>query len=78
MLDNREELLNQIHAGEDGRAEFKEVRFGRRGVIAPNPEDLAAEMIAFANADGGVAYLGVHDSGAVRGIPPDRIDAAER
>ena len=57
---------------------FKEVRFGRRGVISPNAEDLAEEFVAFANAGGGALLLGVDDSGTVRGIPDDRIGATAR
>ena len=77
MFDTRDQILNQLHAGEDGRAEFKEVRLGDRGVVSPNTEDLAGELVAFANASGGVVFLGIEDSGAVRGIPLDQIDTVE-
>ena len=42
-----------------------------------NMEELAGELVAFANAEGGVVFLGVDDSGGVRGIPPESLDAAE-
>ena len=77
MFDTREEILEQLRAGEDGRAEFKEMRFGNRGVLSPNTEELAGELVAFANAEGGAVFLGVDDSGGVRGIPPESLDAAE-
>ena len=77
MFDTPEQIRNQLRAGEDGRAEFKEVRFGDRGVLSPNTEELAGELVAFANAEGGVVFLGVDDSGAVPGIPPERWDAVE-
>ena len=77
MFESRDRILDQLRAGEDGRAEFKEVRFGNRGVVSPNTEELAGELVAFANAEGVVVFLGVDDSGAVRGIPPARIDAVE-
>ena len=77
MFESRDRILDQLRAGEDGRAEFKEVRFGNRGVVSLNTEELAGELVAFANAEGGVVFLGVDDSGAVRGIPPARIDAVE-
>ena len=77
MFDTPEQIRSQLRAGEDGRAEFKEVRFGGRGVLSPNTEELAGELVAFANAEGGVVFLGVDDSGAVRGIPPERWDAVE-
>ena len=78
MFDTAEQMLEQIRAGEDGRAEFKELRLRDRRVIAPNTEDLASELVAFANADGGAVFLGVDDAGAVTGIPPDRLDLAEQ
>ena len=77
MFDTPEQIRSQLRAGEDGRAEFKEVRFGGRGVLSPNTEELAGELVAFANAEGGVVFLGVDDSGAVRGIPPERWDTVE-
>ena len=77
MFDTRDQILNQLRAGEDGRSEFKEVRFGDRGVLAPNTQDLAGELVAFANAEGGAVFLGVDDSGAVRGIPLDQVDMVE-
>ena len=78
MFDTPEQIRNQLRAGEDGRAEFKEIRFGDRGVLSPNTEELAGELVAFANAEGGVVFLGVDDSGAVHGLPPDRLDSVEQ
>ncbi len=78
MFDTAEQMLEQIRAGEDGRAEFKELRLRDRRVIAPNTEDLASELVAFVNADGGAIFLGVDDAGTVTGIPPDRLDLAEQ
>ena len=77
MFDTPEQIRNQLRAGEDGRTEFKEIRFGDRSVLSPNTEELAGELVAFANAEGGVVFLGVDDSGAARGIPPARWDAVE-
>ena len=77
MFDTPEQIRYQLRAGEDGRAEFKEVRFGDRGVLSPNTEELAGELVAFANAEGGVVFLGVDDSGDARGIPPERLDSVE-
>ncbi|HCC33212.1 MAG TPA: transcriptional regulator [Clostridiales bacterium] len=78
MFDTRQEILDQLRAGEDARAQFKEVRFGDRGVVSPNTEDMAGQCVAFANAEGGVIYLGVDDEGVVQGIPEDRMDTAEQ
>ena len=78
MFDTTDQILEQIRAGEDGRADFKEVRLGDRGVVSPATEALAGELVAFANAVGGAVFLGVDDSGTVTGIPADRLDAVER
>ena len=78
MFDTNEQIENQLLAGEDSRAEFKELRLTDRGVHAPNAESVAGEMVAFANADGGTLFLGVSDGGAPGGIPPARLDAVER
>ncbi len=77
MFDTADQILNQIRAGEDGRVEFKDVRLGDRGVNSPNTEDLAAELVAFANAFGGAVLFGIDDAGTVAGIPPARVDAVE-
>ena len=78
MFDTREQMRSQLRAGEDGRTEFEEVRFGDRSVLSPTADELAGELVAFANAEGGVVFLGVDDSGAARGIPPERLEAVER
>ena len=78
MFDTADEILRRLRAGEDGRVEFKDLRFGRRGVVSPNTEDFAAELVAFANAEGGFLFLGVDDSGKPTGIPRDKLDLAEQ
>jgi predicted HTH transcriptional regulator len=78
MFDTKQEILDQLRAGEDSRAEFKEVRLGDRSVVSPNTEDMAGELVAFSNADGGVVFLGVEDGGSVRGLPKDRLPVVEQ
>lgn len=51
-----DEMKAQIALGEDSRRQFKR--------DMTNVDALAAEMAAFANAEGGVIYLGVDDDGA--------------
>ena len=77
MFDTLDEIRRQLEAGEDGRAEFKEVVLGDRGVRSPNTEDMAGEMVAFANAEGGAIFLGVDDDGIVRGLADDRVGEVE-
>ena len=77
MFDTPDEILRQCRAGEDSHTEFKEVRLGKRGVTSPNTDDLAGELVAFANADGGTVMLGVDDSGEIQGLPRDRVGEVE-
>jgi len=77
MFETLEVIREQILAGEDSFAEFKELRYGDRSVISPNSEDIAGEMVAFANAEGGAIFLGVTDQGLVQGIPKDRANIVE-
>ena len=42
MFDTRDQILNQLRAGEDGRAEFEDVRLGERGLVAPMRKNLRA------------------------------------
>ncbi|MCB9869318.1 MAG: putative DNA binding domain-containing protein [Planctomycetes bacterium] len=74
MFDTSDEIQDQLRAGEDSRAEFKELVIGGHW---PNTEAMAGEMVAFANAEGGVLFVGVSDAGIVRGIPEDRLADVE-
>jgi len=77
MFDTIDEIQDQVRTGEDSRAEFKEVVVGDRSVRSPNTEDMAGEMVAFANAEGGFIFLGVDDSGLIRGLPDERLGDVE-
>jgi len=77
MFETTEEIIEQLLAGEDSLVEFKELRFGDRGVISPNTDDFAGEVVAFANAEGGVLFLGVADDGVVKGIPEGQLRRVE-
>ena len=78
MFEAKSDMLDQLRAGEDATAEFKEVRLGDRSVISPNTEDFAGECVAFANAEGGAIFLGVDDAGVVRGLPDERVGDIEQ
>ncbi len=57
---NRKILFNLVALGEDSTRQFKsDIR---------NGESLASEMAAFANADGGIIFIGVADDGAIPGL----------
>ncbi len=61
MFSTRSELLEKIRSGEDGFLELKEVRFAGGKIRGPTQDDLADELAAFANSQGGMILLGVHD-----------------
>ncbi len=76
MLDSSHELLEAVRLGETSFLELKEVRFSGHKVAGPSRDDLADELAAFANSQGGVLVLGVEDkSRDLVGIPHDRLDA---
>lgn len=66
MTITRTELLEVIHNGENSGVEFK------RDDIQNN--DLAKELVAFSNLEGGILLLGVEDDGAVSGITRDKLE----
>ena len=63
---NRTELLDLLRGGEDSTVEFKrdDVR----------NHDLAKELVAFLNLDGGIVLLGVEDNGGVSGTTRERLE----
>jgi len=60
-----ETVLAQIALGEDSTHQFK--------VDARNGESLAAEMVAFANSDGGQLLIGVADDGSTPGLSKEEV-----
>lgn len=77
VFDSLDEIGRQLLAGEDSLAEFKRVELRSQGVRSPNSEDVAGELCAFANAEGGALFLGVDDDGTVLGIPRERVREVE-
>lgn len=58
-------MLAEIALGEDSTRQFK------RDVT--NADALAAEMVAFANSEGGAIFLGVADDGTTPGLTPNDV-----
>ncbi len=78
MFDSARQLLEAIELGEDSWLELKEVQYSGSKWKAPKVDDLAAEMTAMANADGGVIVLGVDDTHKeILGIHESNLDDAE-
>src|SRR5688572_29697045 len=79
MHETPEQLFAQIQLGEDSSLELKAVHFAGDKLKGPERDDLADELVAFANGSGGTLVLGVDDkTRAVRGIPTEHLDQVER
>ena len=78
MTISDEDIRRQLRLGEDSRWEFKQIEF--RGDIPAHPrrDDLADELGAFANADGGVLLCGVSDEGRIQGMSRKQMEALDR
>lgn len=72
-----EEIKRHIRLGEDSLWEFKEIEFTGNKPRSPSRNDLADELAAFANADGGVVLCGVTDSGEVQGMSREQMNKLE-
>ena len=72
------DIRRQLRLGEDSAWEFKEIEFRGNRPVGPGRDDLADEIAAFANADGGVLLCGVTDTGGVPGMSRERMDELER
>ncbi|MCY4001683.1 MAG: putative DNA binding domain-containing protein [Bacteroidetes bacterium] len=77
MIGSIGDIQHQIGVGENSQTEFKEVILGKEGVLSPDIESIAGEMVAFANAQGGTIFLGVNDDGVAVGLPHDRLKDIE-
>lgn len=72
-----EDIRRQLDLGEDSRWEFKQVEFAGNRPASPNRDELAAEMIAFANSNGGRLLLGVTDDGRILGMSREQMAALD-
>lgn len=73
-----EATLRRLRAGEDSRNEFERMELRRDRITDPSGDNLAAEFVAFANAEGGMFFLGVDDAGTPIGIRADKLDDVEQ
>lgn len=78
MLNTLVDIERRLKAGEDSLFEFTQVVVQGTQVKSPDAESFASELVAFANADGGVILLGVDDHGVVRGLPDAQLRSIER
>ncbi len=75
MTVSDESIRQRLELGEDSRWEFKQVEFAGSRPTNPARDALADEMIAFANANGGVLLLGVADDGRLQGMSKAQLAA---
>ena len=73
MTYSGEEIRSQLRLAEDSNWEFKAVEFAGNRPISPSRDDLADEIAAFANANGGVLLCGVTDMGDVHDMSREQI-----
>ena len=77
MFDSVEELLAKNRLGEDSTFERKAVSFRGEKCVGPRREELADELVAFANTNEAVIVLGIAEDGGVEGIPLRKLDPVE-
>ena len=63
---NQQELIEIINKGENPYVEFKEEKI--------KPNDLAGEIVSFANMEGGTIIIGVSDDGIIKGVSIEDIE----
>ena len=70
-----EDIRRQLRLGEASLWEFKQVKFLGDTPISLRRDDLADELGAFANADGGVLLCGVSKDGTIHGMSREQLAA---
>ncbi len=71
------DIERRLQLSEDSHWEFKEIEFAGNRPKSPCRNDLADEIAAFANANGGVLLCGVTDTGEVQDMSREQVDALE-
>lgn len=72
------QIRQRLRLGEDSGWEFKQIEFTGDRPTSPRQDDLADEMAAFANANGGVLLCGVSDDGRLPGMSAEQMAALDR
>ena len=73
MNNTGQEIARRLSLVEDSHWEFKQIEFPGSRPKSPSRDDLADEIAAFANTDGGVLLCGVTDQGEVQGMSREQI-----
>ncbi|MDE2725143.1 MAG: ATP-binding protein, partial [Gemmatimonadota bacterium] len=72
-----QDIARQLLLGEDSHWEFKQIAFSGTRPTSPRRDDLADEIAAFANANGGMLLCGVTDAGEIQGLSREQIVALD-
>ena len=72
-----EDIVRQLHLGEDKFWEFKRIEFRGGMPSSPRRNDWADEIAAFANADGGGMLCGIADDGTPQDLTRAQIVALD-
>ena len=72
------DIARRLPLGEDSRWEFERIAFRGDRPVEPRARELADELAAFANTNGGVMLCGVTDAGEVQGLTRAQLDGLER
>ena len=73
----KDEIERQLRLGEDSEWEFKQIEFSGQQPKSPSRDDLADEIAAFANADGGVLLCSVADDGEALAMSREQLTALD-
>ncbi len=71
-------IRRQLRLGEDSHWEFKQVEFTGNTPTRPRRDDLADELGAFANAEGGIMLCGVSDDGELQCLSREQMVALDK
>ena len=77
MTYSTEEITRRLQLGEDSSWEFKQVDFAGDQPRSPDRADIADEIAAFANADGGTLLCGVTDEGEGQDMTRERLSSLD-
>ena len=72
-----DDIRRQLRLGEDSQWEFKRIEFRGNTPTSPRRDDLADELGAFGNADGGIMLCGVSDDGTIQGMSREQMAALD-
>ena len=77
MIHSNEQIRHQLDLGEDSLWEFERIEFAGSHPRSPSRNDLADEITAFANSDGGTLLCGVTDEGRIQGMTREQLVALD-